>query len=473
MTRRSRPRISIIVPVHDDARHLPAALRSIQAQKDGGCEVIVVDDGCRTPPDGMVRAILPDAVILRQANAGPSAARNRGLRHATGDLVTFLDSDDRWVDDALARLVKGFADAPGTDVVQGHVRRFETCEQDNSNREQVLGPPYLGFNVGALMATREVLLAVGLFDERLRHSEDVDLFIRLHEHGARRLMIPDVVLDYRRHAGSLTATVPPPGGERGVARSWVRLLRDHMARRRAEDGVPMPDRPPWRSRPLTVVVVVKNGMRHLPAALASLRRQTLGPAEIIAIVGASQDGTPAYLAAQPDIRMIAQEGDGLARARNQGLAAARGELIAFLDHDDLWQPRKLELQAEVLGMFARPAACITSFREVHEPDPNDPAPAPASSDRLPRLGWTPSALAAHRDVFAMVGGFDPAMDMGCDADWFRRLRQSTVPCGVTSQALLEKRRHRSSLSSDAARNRAAMFQVLRKHRLEHGTAGPG
>ena len=144
-------------------------------------------------------------------------------------------------------------------------------------------------------------------------------------------------------------------------------------------------------------MAVKNGMRHLPAALASLRRQTLTPAEIVAIVGASQDGTLAYLAAQPDIRVIAQTGDGLAQARNQGLAAARGELIAFLDHDDRWHQRKLELQTEMLDLFARPAACLTQFRTVVEADPDDPARPPM--DRLPRLGWTPSALVAHREVF--------------------------------------------------------------------------
>ena len=100
------PRISVIVPAHAHLQLLPAALRSIRAQKVEGCEVIVVDDGCATPPDAMVQAIIPDAVVLRQANAGPSAARNRGLRHARGELVTFLDSDDRWADNALARLAR-------------------------------------------------------------------------------------------------------------------------------------------------------------------------------------------------------------------------------------------------------------------------------------------------------------------------------------------------------------------------------
>jgi glycosyltransferase involved in cell wall biosynthesis len=456
-------RISIIVPLHADFYHLPAALRSIRAQKVEGCEVIVVDDGCATPPDDMVQAIVPEAVVLRQANAGPSAARNRGLRHARGELVTFLDSDDRWADNALARLAIAFADAPGVDVVQGHVRRFETCGI-GSGRERLLGSPYLGFNAGVMMVRREAVLACGLFDERLWHSEDVDLFIRLHEYGARRLMIPDVVLDYRRHPGSLTDASTSEVPRHAAAAAWVRLVRNHLDRSRAAGPAQTASTAPHR--PVSVVMVVKDGMRHLPAALASLRRQTLTPAETIAVVGTSKDGTLAYLAAQPDIRTIDQTGDGLAQARNQGLAAARGERIAFLDHDHLWHPRKLELQTELLDQFVRPAACITQFRTVREGGTDDPM-------QLQRLGWTPCALVAHREVFATVGGFDPATDMGCDTDGFRRLRRWAVPCGVTSQALMEKHRRRDSLSSDPARNRAAMFQVIRKHRLEQGTAGSG
>jgi glycosyltransferase involved in cell wall biosynthesis len=460
------PRISVIVPAHAHFHFLPAALRSIRAQKVEGCEVIVVDDGCPTPLDDLVWAIIPDAVVLRQANAGPSAARNRGLRQARCELVTFLDSDDRWADNALARLAKGFVDAPGVDVVQGHVRRFEACGPIGCGGERLLGSPYLGFNVGAMMARREALLACGLFDERLWHSEDVDLIIRLHEHGVRRLMIPDVVLDYRRHPGSLTAASTSEAPRHAAAAAWVRLVRNHLDRSRAAGPARTASTATAPPRQLSLVMVVKDGMRHLPAALASLRRQTLTPVETIAVVGASEDGTLAYLTAQPGVRAIAQVGDGLAQARNQGLAATRGELIAFLDHDDLWHPRKLEIQTEVLDQFARPGACITQFRTVREGGTDDPV-------QFPRLGWTPSALVAHREVFATVGGFDPGTDMGCDTDWFRRLRRSGVPCGVTSQALMEKHRRRDSLSSDPARNRAAMFQVIRKHRLEQGTAGSG
>jgi glycosyltransferase involved in cell wall biosynthesis len=213
-------------------------------------------------------------------------------------------------------------------------------------------------------------------------------------------------------------------------------------------------------------MVVRNGRRYLPAALECVRRQSAAPAEIVAIVGVSEDGTTSYLEAQPDVRVVRQAGSGLADARNQGIEEAREERIAFLDHDDLWRPRKMEAQLGVLDLFDRSAASITRFRIVHDADPNNPALVKTSADLLPRLGWTPSALLAHRDLFRTVGGFDPAAGMGCDTDWFRRLRLSNAPCGVASGVLLDKRVHEANLSRDHANNRAAMFRVLQKHRAE-------
>ena len=158
-------------------------------------------------------------------------------------------------------------------------------------------------------------------------------------------------------------------------------------------------------------------------------------------------------------RILTQSQAGLAGARNQGVEAALGDLIAFFDHDDLWHPRKLEAQACVLALFARPATCITNFRTVQDADAADPTKVVVPKHQTPRLGWTPSALIAHRDVFRTVG-------MGCDTDWFRRLRFSGIPCGVATPALLSKRLHAQSLSRSVDRNRAAMFRVLEKHRAE-------
>jgi glycosyltransferase involved in cell wall biosynthesis len=467
--------ISVIMPVHNNHRYLRAALETIRFQDVAGCEVIVVDDGSDPPVAGLVKEVLPDAKVLRQPNGGPSAARNAGLRLAAGNFVAFLDADDLWTANALGVLMKGFRDAPDADVVQGHVKRFAETASFSSSKDAPLGNPSLGFNVGALMVRRQIMSAIGLFDESLRQSEDVDLFMRLHEHGAKRIIIPDTVLEYRRHESSVTAISPPDVIGQGAAESWLRLLHRYGARRRLGQASGSSLKlPVWSppAPPVSVVLTVQDGRKYLPAALLSIRRQTLVPAEIVAIVGPSTDGTHDYLQAQGDVRVIAQERSGLAQARNQAMGEVRGPLIAFLDHDDIWHNRKLEMQVRAIELFKGPAASITNFRLVQDADPADPSIVTPVANQGPRLGWTPSALLAHCDVFQSIGGFDPALGMGCDTDWFRGFRRSGLGCGVASQVLVHKRIHAGNLSREAARNRAAMFQMLRKHRAELRNDGP-
>ncbi len=448
--------ISVVVPAHRPLDFLAEALDSIAAQGVAAIETIVVDDGGGVP-EALVAAAFPGARLIRQQQAGPAAARNRAIAASSGAFVAFLDADDRWTPGALPSLLKGFRDAPGVAMVQGHVRQF-AGRKDGA--EQVIGTSFLGFNLGATLIRRAALPAAGPFDETLRRGEDVDLFMRLQQAGERRLMIPDHVLDYRRHAASLTASAPPRLMMAETTTSWLRLLHRARHRQAVAGAGDVASSPPPR---ISVIMVVKNGLRHLPAALASLRAQSLKPTEIVAVVAPSHDGTEDYLAGQPDIRVIAQTGEGLAAARNLGLAEARGEIIAFLDHDDLWSPAKLERQIAVLRLFEGPAASIVHFRTTRSDDDAAPDP-PEGADPMSRLGWTPSALVAGRAVFERVGGFDPAAGLGCDTDWFRRLRLLGVPCGVAPGVLLEKRRHAGNLSRDPAHNRAAMFQMIRKHR---------
>ncbi|MEM8760465.1 MAG: glycosyltransferase family A protein [Pseudomonadota bacterium] len=452
-----RPLISVVVPTFNDGHHLGEALASITAQARDDIEVVIVDDGSDTAVDATIAAALPRACVITQANAGPSGARNRGIRASNGEFVAFLDADDLWEPNALSRLVKGFADAPAADIVHGHVRRFH----DGEVGRQKLGPIYCGFNVGSLMVRREVLTAAGLFDESLRRSEDVDLIIRLRDAGARRVVIPDLILNYR--AAGPDGQQPSGHALKPVANgNWISLLRSSLQRKRtarqlsttAEEG----------PTPVSVILTVRNGMRYLPAGLASVRRQTSAPAEIIACVGPSTDGTLDYLAGEPDVSVVRQCGEGLAHARNEALPHASHPFIAFFDHDDLWHPEKLAKQLEALSVFARPSACIVNFLEITD-DASADGMVTDPPQGLPTLGWTPSAVVAHRDVYQQIGPFDPALGMGCDTDWFDRLRRSDIPCTVAGRALLWKRRHERNLSSDPLRNREAMFKVIRKRQL--------
>jgi glycosyltransferase involved in cell wall biosynthesis len=277
------------------------------------------------------------------------------------------------------------------------------------------------------------------------------------------------VLLYRRHAESISAQQKPSILVPGHQQSWLGLLEASLQRRRQRGQRVLAETP--SSARITVVLVVRNGRKFLPSALATVRRQSLRPIEILAIVGPSNDGTEDYLAEQPDVRVAQQSGSGLAAARNQAVKTARGDWIAFLDCDDLWHPAKLSSQVEVLSLLDRPGFSVTSFVRV-ESVADDLAKVKRIAGDDVRIGMTPSALMVHRKVFDAVGEFDPAMGVGSDTDWFSRVMELEVPCAVASQILLYKRIHDTNLSHDALRNRREMFRVIQKNRILKRSAAP-
>src|SRR5437773_3781756 len=96
---------------------------------------------------------------------------------------------------------------------------------------------------------------------------------------------------------------------------------------------------------VSVVIPTYNYARYLPEAIDSALAQTHAPLEVIVVDDGSTDDTPRVLAVYGDrIRVIRQANRGPGAARNTGIAAARGEYVGFLDADDVWLPRKLELQ---------------------------------------------------------------------------------------------------------------------------------
>jgi glycosyltransferase involved in cell wall biosynthesis len=100
---------------------------------------------------------------------------------------------------------------------------------------------------------------------------------------------------------------------------------------------------------ISVVIPTYNSAAYLPAAIDSAFNQTLPPFEIVVIDDGSIDNTVEVLKPyEVRIRYIFQENKGPAAARNRGIAEANGDLIAFLDSDDVWLPEKLELQVPVL-----------------------------------------------------------------------------------------------------------------------------
>src|SRR5262249_46647903 len=107
--------VTCIVPVHNGERFLEQALGSIQRQTHSPVEIIVVDDGSSDQSPAIAGA-WAGAQYVRQEQAGPAAARNAGIRRATGAFISFLDADDLWHPEKLARQLARFAARPDLEV---------------------------------------------------------------------------------------------------------------------------------------------------------------------------------------------------------------------------------------------------------------------------------------------------------------------------------------------------------------------
>src|SRR5437764_14734709 len=101
----STPLVSVILPVHDREESVARAITSVLDQSDRDLELIVVDDGSTDGTRAVIARLAPQIALTSHPHAGAYAARNAGLARARGELVAFIDSDDAWLPDRLARPV--------------------------------------------------------------------------------------------------------------------------------------------------------------------------------------------------------------------------------------------------------------------------------------------------------------------------------------------------------------------------------
>lgn len=203
----TQPTVSVVVPAYNPGPYLRLALDSVAAQTYPHWEAIVVDDGS-TEDLGWVDDVDPRIRRVRQDNGGLSAARNTGVRESTGELIAFLDADDLWLPDKLARQVDAFNDptlalvSTGFTIVDdegAHVSAGFTGYAD-SYEELLQGN---GICASTVVVRRSVLDEVGGFDTTLAQCEDWDLWLRVAR-GHRVAKLTDELAEYRVHGGNMT-----------------------------------------------------------------------------------------------------------------------------------------------------------------------------------------------------------------------------------------------------------------------------
>src|ERR1700722_9120157 len=169
---------------------------------------------------------------------------------------------------------------------------------------------------------------------------------------------------------------------------------------------------------VSVVVPVFGGERFLGEALDTIAGQSYPDIETIVVDDGSPDASAEIASARPDVRLLREPHRGVAAARNAGVAAARGELIAFLDQDDLWHASKISLQVALLGERPELAIALTHVEMVLLDGTPRPPWLTWLTNQQP--GYLPSTWLVRREAFERVGLFDTQYRVVCDADWLAR-----------------------------------------------------
>lgn len=217
-------RVSVVIPAYNSARFLQESIESVRQQTTSVHEIIVVDDGSTDETEKVIQSLGGDIVYIRQANAGVSAARNRGIAQATGEIIAFLDADDLWLPQKVENQVRVFWGNPDialvatdrTDIdAQGSLLldslfkkqglyaffselRGNPVPQALSRLVQVNFIP-----TSSVMVRKSALAQVGVFDTAIRYGEDLELWARIAAQYPIACL-PEVLIRYRQHGNNAT-----------------------------------------------------------------------------------------------------------------------------------------------------------------------------------------------------------------------------------------------------------------------------
>ena len=214
--------VSVIIPAYRAAATIGRALASIACQTVKPREVIVVDDGSDDGTAEAAEAMREDMnsielIILSQHNKGAGAARNKALAEASSDYIAFLDADDEWMPEKIERSMAVLVETGSVLVAHDFIRRDEggreeiiQCARNFNQSTNAYSGLYRTGYIGSItvVVRRDVVLAVGGFDETLAAAQDFDLWLRiLNDPTLKFIVLPEVLsLYYVSGSGITSAT---------------------------------------------------------------------------------------------------------------------------------------------------------------------------------------------------------------------------------------------------------------------------
>ncbi|MCL7959453.1 MAG: glycosyltransferase family 2 protein [marine benthic group bacterium] len=229
-------------------------------------------------------------------------------------------------------------------------------------------------------------------------------------------------------------------------------------------------------RPLiSCVVPVYNGERHLEEALDSILAQEWRPIQVIVVDDGSTDRTleVARKVAEraPEVTVVSQANAGPTVARNTGIALAKGDLICFLDADDLWHPEKLVRQARRFEEEPNLDHSVHHIQNFWEEELAAEAEAYQGHARgKPIAGYVTQCLMVRRRAFDRIGTFNTELKHGDSAEWFLRAREAGLRGDLMPDVLTHRRMHAENRSRVQASGSLDEFFGILKQSIDRKRA---
>ncbi len=376
-----RPKVSVVVTCYNYGRYLKEAVGSVLAQTYRDLEIVIVDDGSTDDTCDVIRQIVaanPHACIrvIHQPNSGqPAHSRNRGIREARGEYILCLDADDMIAPTMIERCVAVLDTNPAVAIAYTDRLDFGGVTQ------LVRAAPYDARRLAyqnhlsyCALYRRKVWEDVGGYRDNVKGCEDWDFWVAACARGYIGFYIPEPLFLYRRHDTGLyqhaLANFEQKRAQivlnnRSLYRPEDIAWAEEVLGGRHDATVPADGHKPL----VTVVVPTRDRPRLLEDALASLVAQDYLNWEAIVVNDGGEDVEALVRAIDPAgrIRIVTHRASlGPGAARNTALKLARGEIVCYLDDDDIFRIDHLSTVVAALAPLPRPGFVYTDAEIVQE-----------------------------------------------------------------------------------------------------------
>lgn len=482
------PKVSVVVTCYNYGRYLKEAVGSVLAQTFRDFEIVIVNDGSTDDTSeviGQIVAANPLARIrvIHQPNSGqPAHARNRGIREACGAYILCLDADDMIAPTMIERCVAALDANPGVAIAytdrldfDGVVQLVKAAPYDAARL------PYQNHLSYCALYRRRVWEDVGGYRDNVKGCEDWDFWVAACARGHYGYYIPEPLFLYRRHDTGLYQHALAHFDEKRA-----QIMQNNPTLYRPEDlawaraqlaGKASGNAPPADRQgggPLvTVVIPTHNRPRLLADALASLVAQDYPHWEAIVVNDGGEDVESIARIADPEgrIRYLVQpRAGGPGAARNTALRLARGEIVCYLDDDDLLRPDHL---STVVAALNEPGSDFVYTDAVLVPERIEPdgrrtvlslgenpyAHESFSRARLLVSNYIPINTWAHRWALVRTAGlFDERLPVLEDWEYLLRLTRHATPRHIP-RTTVEVRSRQTAGDRRTERGTAQMAKV--------------